>query len=111
MNPVNTNINLIKTIRDLIGAPMSECKNAINAAYASLSSSASSLNESDIMDYSIDWLRKQGITAADGLIGVSYNTVNNTVLLIELNSETDFAARHPGIRIRYRKPRFRSCRR
>ena len=78
----------IKELREKSGAGMMDCKKA--------------LTETDgNMEEAIDWLRKQGLSAAakksgrvaaEGLIGVTIN--NNSGAMVEINSETDFVARN-----------------
>jgi len=78
----------VKELRDLTGAGMMDCK-------AALSETGGNMEEA------VDWLRKKGIakadkkagrTAAEGLIGVANN--ENSGVVVEVNSETDFVARN-----------------
>ena len=77
----------IKKLRDKTGAGMMDCKKA--------------LDETKDIDKAIDWLRKKGIntaqkkserSATDGLITIKI--VNNTGVILEINSETDFVAKN-----------------
>ena len=77
----------IKKLRDKTGAGMMDCKKA--------------LDETNDIDKAIDWLRKKGIntaqkkserSATDGLITIKI--VNNTGVILEINSETDFVAKN-----------------
>ena len=77
----------IKKLRDKTGAGMMDCKKA--------------LDETKNIDKAIDWLRKKGIntaqkkserSATDGLITIKI--VNNTGVILEINSETDFVAKN-----------------
>jgi elongation factor Ts len=78
----------VKELRELSGAGMMDCKNA--------------LTENDgNMEAAVDWLRAKGITkaekksgrtAAEGLIGISSSSHKSVV--VEVNCETDFAARN-----------------
>jgi len=77
----------IKKLRDQTGAGMMDCKKA--------------LDETNDIDKAIDWLRKKGIntaqkkserTATDGLITIKIE--NNTGVILEINSETDFVAKN-----------------
>lgn len=78
----------VKELRDQTGAGMMDCKAA--------------LAETDgDMEAAVDWLRKKGIakadkkssrTAAEGLIGVASG--ENSAVVVEVNSETDFVARN-----------------
>lgn len=78
----------IKKLREKCGAGMMDCKKA--------------LDESDgDVEKAIEWLRKKGIntaqkkslrSASEGLVTVNIN--ENTGVVIEINSETDFVARN-----------------
>ncbi len=76
----------VKELRELTGAGMMDCKNALNAT------------DGDI-EAAIDWLRSKGLSkaakksgrvAAEGLVGIA--TEDNRGAVVELNSETDFVA-------------------
>ncbi|MGB8818509.1 MAG: translation elongation factor Ts [Rhizobiaceae bacterium] len=79
---------MVKELREISGAGMMDCKNA--------------LTENDgNMDASVDWLRAKGITkaekksgrtAAEGLIGIASSS--HKAVVVEVNSETDFVARN-----------------
>ena len=77
----------IKELRESTGAGMMDCKKALVE------------NDGD-MEAAVDWLRTKGLAkaakkagrvAAEGLVGVASR--DNIAALVELNSETDFAAR------------------
>ena len=77
----------IKELRESTGAGMMDCKKAL-------------VENGGNMDAAVDWLRTKGLAkaakkagrvAAEGLVGVAGG--DNIAALIELNSETDFAAR------------------
>ena len=79
----------VKELRDLTGAGMVDCKNALSE------------NNEDI-DLAIEYLRKKGIakaakksdrSAAEGLITIVKSA--NKASIIEINSETDFVAKNP----------------
>ncbi len=78
----------VKQLRDMTGAGMMDCKAAL-------------AETSGDLDAAVDWLRKKGIakadkkagrTAAEGLVGVANDALSGVV--VEVNSETDFAARN-----------------
>jgi elongation factor Ts len=81
--------NQVRELRDVSGAPMMDCKKALDETAGD-------------MDKAMDWLRKKGIasaakkagrTAADGSVS-SYIHHNGKVgVLLEVNCETDFVAR------------------
>ena len=81
-------IENIKILREVTGAGFLDCKNALNE----------NLNN---IDKSIDFLRKKGLVKAtkkssrvanEGAVGIYYN--EKVTLLIEINTETDFAAKN-----------------
>ena len=81
--------NQVRELRDVSGAPMMDCKKALDESAGD-------------MHKAMDWLRKKGIasaakkagrTAADGSVS-SYIHHNGKVgVLLEVNCETDFVAR------------------
>ncbi len=80
--------SMVKELREMTGAGMMDCKQALGAT------------DGD-MEAAVDWLRKKGITkaekkagrtAAEGLIGAASS--GNAAVLVEVNSETDFVARN-----------------
>ena len=79
---------LVKELREMTGAGMMDCKNALTETGGDL-------------EASVDWLRKKGLAkaakksgrvAADGLVGVTVEA--NIGVVVEVNSETDFVARN-----------------
>ena len=80
--------SLVKELREMTGAGMMDCKNALVAC------------EGD-KEKAVDWLRQKGIAksakkagriAAEGLSRVI--TAGNKACLVEINSETDFVAKN-----------------
>ncbi|MBF2034883.1 MAG: translation elongation factor Ts [Leptolyngbyaceae cyanobacterium T60_A2020_046] len=81
---------LVKELREKTGAGMMDCKKA--------------LTESDgDMEKAVEWLRQKGIAsaskkegrvAAEGLVGSYIHTGGRVGVLVEINCETDFVARH-----------------
>ena len=80
-------INNIKNLRNISGAGFLDCKKALKE------------NNNDI-EKSIDFLRKKGLAntskrslrkASDGVVGIFFN--EKKALLLEINTETDFAAK------------------
>ncbi len=79
-------IKNIKKLREMTGAGMMDVKKALDAS-------------SDDIDLAIEWLRKNGVAkaakkasriAAEGIISIVSNS--KKVVIIEINSETDFVA-------------------
>lgn len=82
-------MDLIKTLRDKTGAGISECKQAIEEAQGNVLKA-------------IEILRKKGIAKAakrgdrevcEGIIKVMVNDAGDEGYIVEVNAETDFAAR------------------
>jgi elongation factor Ts len=78
----------VKKLRDMTGAGMMDCKNALTETNGDI-------------EAAVDWLRKKGLSkaakksdriAADGLIGIVAKGTSGAV--VEVNSETDFVARN-----------------
>jgi elongation factor Ts len=81
---------LIQQLRKTTGAPMMECKKALNAV------------DNDY-EKATEWLRKNGSAkaasklagrdASEGLVGISINNEDGKSSLVKIASETDFASR------------------
>ena len=80
--------SMVKELREKSGAGMMDCKKALT-------------ENNGQMEEAIDWLRKKGLAsvskksgrvAAEGLVGI--NVKNNSGVIIEINSETDFVSRN-----------------
>ncbi|HET9815890.1 MAG TPA: translation elongation factor Ts [Xanthobacteraceae bacterium] len=84
----NITAQMVKELRERTGAPMMDCKAALQETAGA-------------MEQAVDLLRKRGLAkaakkagriAADGLIGVAVEGSKGVV--VEVNSETDFVARN-----------------
>lgn len=84
--------SLIKELRDRTGAGMGDCKKALEAVEGDLDKAVEKLR----MDGTTKADKKAGRTAAEGIIAVASSA--EAVALVEVNSETDFAARSDGFR-------------
>lgn len=80
---------LVKELREKTGAGMMDCKKALTEASGS-------------MEGAVDWLRKKGLAtaqkksgraAAEGRVGHYIHMEGKLGVLVEVNCETDFAAR------------------
>ena len=80
----------VKTLREMSGAGMMDCKKALVAS------------DSD-MDKAVDWLRENGLSkaakkegrvSAEGLISMSISDDYKSATINEINSETDFVAKN-----------------
>jgi elongation factor Ts len=81
--------NQVKELREKTGAGMMDCKNALNESNGD-------------MERAIVWLRKKGLAsaqkkatrvAAEGMIGHYIHPGDKLGVLVEINCETDFAAK------------------
>lgn len=81
---------LIKELREMTGAGMMDCKNALNETNGDLDKAVQALREAGLGKAA----KKAGNVAAEGLISVLVNSDNTKVVLLELNSQTDFVAKN-----------------
>lgn len=88
------NVNLIKELREMTGAGMMDCKKALTEAGGDI-------------EAAITWLRKKGManaekksarTAAEGVIESYIHGEGRVGVLLEVNIETDFAAKNDKFR-------------
>lgn len=86
---IQVSMNLVKELREKTGAGFSDCKKALNACKADI-------------EQSVVWLKKQGLsqmakragrTALEGAVASYVHTGGRIGVLVEVNTETDFAAR------------------
>ena len=90
MSQVTT--SLVKELRDRTGLGMMECKKALVESGADVDKAIEELRKSSGMKAA----KKAGRTAADGLVSVKVE--GNYGVVLEVNSETDFAARDEGFK-------------
>ena len=91
---------LVKQLREQSGAPITECREAVAAASSTAPADSAA---ADLLSLATDILRKRGIStaskkagrvASEGLVSVGISTDRKRGVLLEMNSETDFAARN-----------------
>lgn len=82
----------VRELRERTGAPMMDCKKALEASNGD-------------MDLAVEELRKQGITkagkkasrvAAEGVVAIALSADGKNAVMSEVNCETDFVARDPN---------------
>ena len=83
---------MVKELRDRTGLGMMECKKALSAAGGDIEVAIEELRKSSGMKAA----KKAGRTAAEGTIIMRVSDDNSYAVLVEINSETDFAARDEG---------------
>ncbi|RXJ86118.1 translation elongation factor Ts [Arcobacter sp. CECT 8985] len=81
---------LIKQLREMTGAGMLDCKNALNECEGDLDKSVQHLREAGLSKAA----KKAGNVAAEGLVSVLVNEDNTKGTMLELNSQTDFVAKN-----------------
>lgn len=81
---------LIKQLREMTGAGMLDCKNALNECEGDLDKAVQHLREAGLGKAA----KKAGNVAAEGLISVLINEDNTKGTILELNSQTDFVAKN-----------------
>lgn len=98
--PPKASMAQIKSLRETSGAPITECRDALQAVLAEGKTDGS---DAAVMQAAVEALRKKGISvaakksgraASEGLVGVVVTDSGRAAALVELNSETDFAARN-----------------
>lgn len=89
---MSVSASLVKELRERTNAGMMDCKKALEETKGNF-------------DAAIEWLRVKGLSAAAKKAGriaaegtVFAQTLGNTGIVVEVNSETDFVARNEGFR-------------
>ena len=85
----NLSTAMIKDLRDRTGLGMMECKRALIATNGDINKAIDDLRKSS----GIKAAKKAGRIAADGVIALKTSEDNTYGVMIEVNTETDFAAR------------------
>lgn len=83
---------LVKELRDRTGLGMMECKKALVEAGGDVEAAIDEMRKSSGMKAA----KKAGRTAADGVVAVRVADDNSYGVIVEVNTETDFAARDAG---------------
>ncbi len=84
---------MVKELRDRTGLGMLDCKKALKEADGDVEKAIEELRKSSGMKAA----KKAGRTAAEGVVAVKVADDGSYGLVIEVNSETDFAARDEGL--------------
>ncbi len=83
---------LVKELRDRTGLGMMECKKALGEADGDVELAIENLRKVS----GLKAAKKEGRTAADGVVAVKVAADNSYAVAVEVNSETDFVARDAG---------------
>ncbi|WP_411745311.1 translation elongation factor Ts [Reinekea sp.] len=81
--------SLVKELRERTGLGMMECKKALVETDGDIEAAIDNLRKSS----GLKAAKKSGRTAAEGIIVTRTSDDNSVVMLLEINSETDFVAR------------------
>tara|TARA_R110001592_G_C13107234_1_gene744651 strand:- start:103 stop:963 length:861 start_codon:yes stop_codon:yes gene_type:complete len=84
--------SLVKELRDRTGLGMMECKKALVESDGDVEQAIEEMRKNSGMKAA----KKAGRTAADGVVAAKISKDGKAGVLIEVNSETDFAARDTG---------------
>ncbi|PIE24986.1 MAG: elongation factor Ts [Neptuniibacter caesariensis] len=88
----NISAAMVKDLRDRTGLGMMECKKALKEAGGDIEKAIEELRKASGMKAA----KKAGRTAAEGVVVVKVSDDNSYAVAVEVNSETDFAARDEG---------------
>lgn len=83
---------LVKELRERTGLGMMECKNALRNTNGDIELAIEELRKTSGMKAA----KKAGRIAAEGAISIKASADNKYAVIVEVNSETDFAAREEG---------------
>jgi elongation factor Ts len=81
---------LIKELREMTGAGMLDCRNALNETEGDLEKAVQALREAGLGKAA----KKAGNIAAEGVIAINVNDDNTMATMLELNAQTDFVAKN-----------------
>ena len=83
---------LVKELRERTGLGMLDCKKALRASEGDIEKAIENLRKSSGMKAA----KKSGRVAAEGIVAVRVAEDGARAVLVEVNTETDFAARDEG---------------
>ena len=81
---------MVKELRERTGLGMMDCKKALAEAGGDMDQAIEDLRKKS----SLKAAKKAGRTAANGLLGVKSSEDGTRIALVEVNIETDFAAKN-----------------
>ena len=81
---------MVKELREMTGAGMMDCTNALVEADADMDKAVEILREKGLSKAE----KKAGRVAAEGLVKIAFSDDNKTAAIIEVNSETDFVSKN-----------------
>jgi elongation factor Ts len=87
---MSVSAELIKKLREMSGAPMMECKKALEEAQGNLELAFTVLRKRGVASAA----KKAGRVATEGAVGSYVHAGGKIGVIVEVNCETDFVARH-----------------
>ncbi|HHX03523.1 MAG TPA: elongation factor Ts [Tissierellia bacterium] len=85
----------IKEVREITGAGMLDCKNALEETKGDVQAAVNLLRERGLVKVA----KKSGRIAAEGLLALEVSDDGKKATLVEVNSETDFVAKNDDFRV------------
>lgn len=85
---------LVKELRERTGLGMMECKKALTASNGDVDAAIEEMRKNS----GLKAAKKAGRTAAEGILAVKVAADDKSAVLVEVNSETDFAAKNEDFR-------------
>lgn len=82
--------SMVKELREMTGAGMMDCKNALTEADGDMNKAVEILREKGLSKAA----KKAGRIAAEGLVRLAFSEDSRTASAVEVNSETDFVAKN-----------------
>ena len=82
----------VKELRERTGLGMMECKKALKESDGDIDAAIEALRKNS----GLKAAKKAGRTAAEGIVVVKASADNKSAIIVEVNSETDFAAKNEG---------------
>lgn len=81
---------LVKDLREMTGAGMMDCKNALTETDGNIDKAIEILREKGLAKAA----KKAGRIASEGLVAAAYSKDGSAASIVEVNSETDFVAKN-----------------
>ncbi|MCC8141605.1 MAG: translation elongation factor Ts [Lachnospiraceae bacterium] len=85
---------MVKELREMSGAGMMDCKNALMEADGDMDKAGEVLREKGLAKA----VKKSGRIAAEGLVSLKVSDAGDKAVAVEVNSETDFVAKNEKFR-------------
>lgn len=82
--------SMVKELREMTGAGMMDCKNALKETDGNMEKAVDVLREKGLSSAA----KKSGRVAAEGLVVIKQTSDNKEAVMVEVNSETDFVTKN-----------------